>query len=268
MYELALFAGGGGGLLATQYLLGWRTVCYVEIEEYRVELIKQRIKDGLLDDAPIWLDVRTFGRGNPECGAFIERLARLDDLVITAGFPCQPFSSAGKELGDEDPRNMWVDTLRIIGEIRPTWIFLENSANLLQFSARYRRPAYVERIVAELAALGYVGRWGCLSASTVGAAHKRERAWFVAHTGCQGREIVLRDFSRVRPYADRRGRGKASDSLDAVFGTIARLEKRLGESSVFGTNDGLADQVDRLATVGEGQHPLVAATAWKLLGGR
>jgi len=60
LYELALFAGGGGGLLATQHLLEWRTVCYVENGIYQVEVLKARIGDGLLDDAPIWDDVRTF----------------------------------------------------------------------------------------------------------------------------------------------------------------------------------------------------------------
>lgn len=60
MYELALFAGAGGGLLATQHLLGWRTVCYVERDAYCVAVLEARIRDGLLDDAPIWDDVRTF----------------------------------------------------------------------------------------------------------------------------------------------------------------------------------------------------------------
>src|SRR3990172_13273064 len=83
--ELALFAGAGGGLLASKWLLGWRTVCYVEWETYAVEVLKARIRDGWLDDAPIWDDAFTLD-GRPWRGC-------VD--IVTAGFPCQPFSIAG-----------------------------------------------------------------------------------------------------------------------------------------------------------------------------
>ena len=83
--ELALFAGGGGGLLASR-LLGWNTVCAVEINPYRQAVLLARQADGALDPFPIWDDVRSFD-GRPWRG--------LVDIV-TAGFPCQPFSVAGK----------------------------------------------------------------------------------------------------------------------------------------------------------------------------
>jgi DNA (cytosine-5)-methyltransferase 1 len=90
--ELALFAGAGGGLLATTHLLKWRTVCYVEWDDYCISVLKQRIADGYLHDAPIWDDVRTFD-GRPWAGC-------VD--IVTAGFPCQPFSAAGKQQGEDD----------------------------------------------------------------------------------------------------------------------------------------------------------------------
>lgn len=254
MNELALFAGAGGGLLATKWLLGWRTVCYVENASYPVSVLEARIRDGCLDDAPIWSDVRTFD-GKPWRGC-------VD--IITAGFPCQPWAAGGKELGADDPRNLCPDTIRIVGEVRPTWILLENSPNLLQHSRKWQRPPYAERIVGQLAGLGYVGRWGCLSAGALGFDHKRRRLWIVAHTDCPGREIVLRGDAKDS-QAGYEPPTIAPVALDAVWSRLSRLEKRLGEPSVFGIDDGLAHRVDRLAAIGEGQVPAVVATAWNLL---
>jgi len=164
MNELALFAGAGGGLLATKWLLGWRTVCYVENASYPVSILQARIRDGYLDDAPIWSDVRTFD-GRPWSGC-------VD--IVTAGFPCQPFSRAGKGLAERDERNLWPDTIRIIREVRPEWILLENVARLLSH-------AYVRRIYADVAQSGYDIPWDCIPASAVGANHQRDRLWIVAH---------------------------------------------------------------------------------------
>ena len=259
MYELALFAGAGGGLLATQWLLGWQTVRYVEDADYPVEILTARIRDGFLNAAPIWDDVTTFD-GKPWRGSV--------DL-ITAGFPCQPWASGGKGQGRDDPRNLWPVTLRIIAEVRPTWILLENSPKLLQFSHKRNRKPYIEHIIAQLAILGYVGRWGCLSAAALGFDHKRRRLWIAAHTSSQGRPIVLRDNPPDRiAHHEKDGITLQTVTLDAVWNRLARLEERLGEPSVFGTDDGLAHRVDRLAAIGEGQVPAVVAAAWELLKGQ
>jgi len=106
MRELSLYTGSGGGLLGT-HLLGWQTVCAVEIEEYARDVLLKRQKDGLLPKFPIWDNAKTF---NGE-----EWRGRVD--VVTAGFPCQPFSVAGKRKGELDERNMWPDTYRIIREV-------------------------------------------------------------------------------------------------------------------------------------------------------
>ena len=193
--ELALFAGAGGGLLASK-LLGWRTVCYVEWDAYAVEVLRARIRDGYLDDAPIWDDCFSFD-GTPWAG--------LVD-VITAGFPCQPFSSAGKGLAESDSRNGWPAVRRIIGEVRPRFAFLENVPGLIS------KP-YIRRIFGDLAEIGYDADWGTLSAAAVGANHKRERLWIVAYAAeWQGN---LAEFSRqesVQPTRD----GAAPDMADAA----------------------------------------------------
>ena len=254
MNELALFAGAGGGLLASKWLLGWRTVCYVENAEYPAKILQARIKDGLLDDAPIWDDVRTFD-GKPWRGC-------VD--IVSAGFPCQPFAAGGLGRGEDDARNMWPDTVRVISEVGPTWVLLENSPKLLQFSKQWQRRAYVERIVAELAEIGYVGRWGCLSAASVGMQHKRERVWIVAYAFDEEREVILCGDAGNGDEGDGREAVEAV-ALDAVWSRLSLLEERLGEPSVFGDDDGLAYRVDRLAAVGEGQVPGVVARVWGML---
>lgn len=256
MNELALFAGAGGGLLASQWLLGWRTVCYVENAIYPIACLKARIREGFLDDAPIWDDVQTFD-GKPWRGT-------VD--IVTAGFPCQPWAAGGKGYGKHDDRNLWPDTIRIIDEVRPTWVLLENSPRLLQQSHQRGSPPYVQQIIGQLAVSGYVGQWGCLSAAGIGAAHKRRRLWIVAHTSsARGSELLRGDCGDITTYNEKDRVSGTTATLDAVWSHLSRLEERLGQPSVFGDDDGMAHRVDRLRAIGEGQVPAVVRCAWQLL---
>lgn len=167
MNELALFAGAGGGLLATHHLLGWRCVGYVEMAEYPCKVLEARINDGLLSRAPIF---------QMHTGDFIElglaeKYRGVAD-VVTAGFPCQPFSRAGLQLADKDPRNGWPDTITIIRQVRPRYVLLENVSRLVS-------SPYFGTILGDLAASGYGYRWDCIPASAVGANHQRDRLWIV-----------------------------------------------------------------------------------------
>jgi len=163
--ELSLFSGAGGGLLGTK-LLGFKHVGYVEFNEYCQRVIAQRIEDGHLDRAPIFTDVREF----VQSGA-AEQYRGIAD-VVTGGFPCQPFSVAGKQAGADDARNMWPATADIIRIVRPASVLLENVPGLLQFD-------YCKRIFADLAEMGYVGKYGIISAADCGARHRRQRLWIV-----------------------------------------------------------------------------------------
>jgi len=165
MNELSLFTGAGGGILASRYLLGWRTVGYVEWDKYCQRVLRQRIADGLIDDAPIFGDIREFDG---------TRWRGVVDIV-SAGFPCQPFSVAGQRKAENDERNMWPETIRVIREVQPRWCLLENVAGLLA-------TEYVGTIFRELAESGYDCVWRRLSAAEVGAAHRRDRLWIVAHS--------------------------------------------------------------------------------------
>ncbi len=160
--ELALFAGAGGGILGG-HLLGWRTICAVEHDPYAASVLCARQNDGLLPPFPIWDDVRTFD-GRPWRG--------LVD-VVSGGFPCQDISAAGKGAGIGGERSgLWLEMARIIGEVRPRYVFVENS------------PVLTSRglgiVLGDLAALGFDARWGVLGAADVGAPHLRERIWIRA----------------------------------------------------------------------------------------
>ena len=187
MRELALFAGAGGGILAGK-LLGWRTVCAVEWEPYAACVLAARQNDGFLAPFPIWDDVQTFD-GRPWRGI-------VD--VISGGFPCQDISVAGKGAGITGERSgMWRHMARIIGEVRPGCVFVENS------------PALITRglsvVLGDLAALGYDCRWTVLGAADVGAPHQRDRFWLVAHA-----VSVPWDKRRPEPAGQPRQAGSAN----------------------------------------------------------
>ena len=168
MNELALFAGAGGGILGGK-LLGWRTVCAVEFDPYARDVLVARQNDGSLEPFPIWDDVRTFD-GKPWRG-------RVG--VVSGGFPCQDISCAGTGAGLEGARSgLWREMARIVDEVRPRYVFVENSPMLTS------RGLGV--VLGDLAELGFDARWGVLGADDAGAPHRRKRIWIVAHADHDG----------------------------------------------------------------------------------
>jgi len=164
MNELALFAGAGGGILGG-HLLGWRTVCAVEFNSYAASVLCARQNDGILPPFPIWDDVRTFD-GHQWRG-------RVD--VVSGGFPCQDISIAGGGAGLSGERSgLWVEMARIIGEVRPSFVFVENSPMLTHRG--------LGTVLGDLAEMGFDAKWGVVSAADTGAPHLRERIWIVADT--------------------------------------------------------------------------------------
>jgi DNA (cytosine-5)-methyltransferase 1 len=161
MNELALFAGSGGGILGG-HLLGWRTVAAVEIEDYPRRVLLQRQADGLLPRFPVWDDICTFD-GKPWRG-------RVD--VISGGFPCQDISAAGKGDGlDGERSGLWTHMARVVSEVRPPFVFVENSPMLTTRGGT--------RVIADLTQMGYDTKWTVMGAADVGAPHQRDRMWIV-----------------------------------------------------------------------------------------
>ena len=245
--ELALFAGAGGGILGGK-LLGWRTVCAVEIEEYPRSILIARQNDGSLDPFPIWEDVCTFD-GRPWRG-------RVD--VVSGGFPCQDISAAGKGAGIDGERSgLWGEMARIIGEVRPRFAFVENS------------PLLVGRglavVIGDLAEMGYDARWCVLGADDCGGPHMRKRIWILADAeGFDGYVNETRDcgkMSRQRIWREQL-RGPVDES---TFGTKHTIKEPLHASFICRGVDGMAERVGRIKAAGNGQVPIVAATAWRIL---
>jgi DNA (cytosine-5)-methyltransferase 1 len=166
--ELALFAGSGGGILGGT-LLGWRTVCAVERDAYCAAVLAQRQADGCLPIFPIWSDVTSF-EGRPWRG-FVD--------VVSGGFPCQDISIAGSGDGlDGERSGLWREMARIVREVEPRYVFVENSPMLTSRG--------IHRILSDLAELRFDVEWGVLGASDVGAPHIRRRIWLLAHARYPG----------------------------------------------------------------------------------
>lgn len=167
-YSLHLFAGAGGGLLA-DIIDAVRPVCAVEIEKHARQVLARRFSD-----LAIWDDVRTFRADNPECAdAFADLRANRDDLVVAGGFPCQDISIAGCGAGLRGARSgLWSEYARIVGEIRPRFVFVENSPMLISRG--------LGDVLGDLAEMGYDAAWGIVSAADMGVMHLRERFWLTA----------------------------------------------------------------------------------------
>jgi len=236
--ELALFAGAGGGILGG-HLLGWRTVCAVEWEQYPASVLCARQNDGLLPPFPIWDDVQTF-RGEPWRGI-------VD--VISGGFPCTDISAAGKGAGiDGEASGMWREMARIIHEVRPRYVFVENSPMLTSRG--------LGRVLGDLASVGFDARWGVLGADFAGFDHKRNRIWIVANS--TGNRLEGR-YNSISPR-------QWKTKIGSVAGLCkAKTRVNLPSPDSFGTANGMASRVDRIKALGNGQVPLCAATAWRIL---
>lgn len=308
MNELALFAGGGGGILASR-LLGFHTVGAVELEPSAREMLLARQRDGFLPSFPVWDGVRSFD-GKPWRGA-------VD--VISGGFPCQDISVAGKGAGIEGERSgLWREMFRIVCEVRPRFVYVENSPMLVSRG--------LSVVLGDLAGAGYDACWCVLGADDVGAPHVRKRLWLLAHDThadslqCaeQGREYQgaegahgggadgldagreVADADGAGWYAQQYEAGESGEALgappeqqsggagsgaDATAHThLPGCEEQRGRCSAeeeypaaecglwWGAEpgmgrvaDGVAHRVDRLRALGNGQVPLVAAVAFKVL---
>jgi DNA (cytosine-5)-methyltransferase 1 len=274
MNELALFAGAGGGILGGK-LLGWRTVCAVEREPYAASVLVARQNDGFLPPFPIWDDVRTFD-GKPWRG--------LVD-VVSGGFPCQDISAAGKGAGIDGTRSgLWKEMARIVGQVGPRYVFIENSPML--------RTRGLHVVLKDLAEMGYDARWGVLGAVDAGAPHKRDRIWIVGNATSRNgerRKLLVRPrqaqprgtsgsggtCENVADTGSERGQLSAGRELAAVekpwIDSASRSSGRIAgewwstEPAVGRVANGVAHRVDRLKAIGNGQVPAVAALAWNVL---
>lgn len=236
MHELALFAGAGGSCLAGQ-LLGWTTVCAVELDPYCREVLLQRQRDGVLQPFPVWDDVRTFD-GRPWRGC-------VD--IVTAGPPCQPWSRPGLRRGAADARNRWPDTLRILREVGPRYALLEGVPAFLA-------DRYFGEVLGALADMGFDARWSVLGGSMVGCPAEGRRLWIVAAKADGGD-----GSSRVGVQPPDEGPVRAEDDRQRLRAEWWKVEPPRGDNRM---DHGMAHRMDRLRALGNGWCPALAAAAW------
>ena len=184
--HIGLCAGYGGIELGLKRIFhALRTVALCEIEGFAIANLVAKMEAGLLDAAPIWSDLKTF--------PWKEFSGKVD--ILTGGYPCQPFSAAGKRLGQNDPRHLWPRIATGISLVRPALVFIENVDGHVSLGLR--------EVIEELAELGYKTTWGIFSASEVGAPHQRKRVFILAH----------RNGTRLEGWYSTVMRGSASELL-------------------------------------------------------
>ena len=176
--------------------------------------------------------------------------------MVTAGFPCQPFSLGGKQLGEADERNMWPATADVIRRVRPRCVLLENVTGLIV-------SGYIGTVLGDLASMGFDARWGVLGGHHIGAAQRRERVWILAYAAGErrnARNLLESGQERRTPQPDRRlpRLVKPQSWRPSSFGAHS-------ECGLPGLADGVPFSVDRLKASGNGQIPGVAALAFTLL---
>ncbi len=271
MRELALFAGAGGGILGGK-LLGWTTVCAVEIDPYCQRVLMRRQDDGMLEPFPIWGDITTFD-GRP--------WQNLVD-VISGGFPCQDISAAGNGVGITGERSgLWTEMARVIREVRPQHVLVENSPMLTSRG--------LDVVLGDLANIGYDARWGVFSAAGCGAPHIRKRIWIRAHANSQRQrqhselhsepirseqQAPQRDdaggLCRDVPDADCFGGGHESKHVsgcgDSPIAGTHGPEKSLADSQSTGLESDGRNESAQLGSAGSGEDVADAAGARRTSG--
>jgi site-specific DNA-cytosine methylase len=179
-------------------------------------VLLRRQADGVLPAFPVWDDVRTFdGR---------EWAGHID--VISAGFPCQDISSAGAGAGIDGERSgLWREVVRIAGEVRPRFLWLENSPLLVGRG--------LARVLGDIAGLGMHARWGTLGADDVGAPHIRKRMWVVAYADEDGREWADLPLQPRRQDEGRALAGWGCEVAADACGACRRIEQAYAQPRLF-----------------------------------
>jgi len=234
---LDLFSGIGGFSLGLERTGGFETVAFCEIEPFpRTVLAKHWPK------VPIYEDVTKL----------TNHVLEQDGIsvdVITGGFPCQDISAAGKQAGIKDGTRsgLWSEIVRLVGELRPKYVIVENVSNLLSGPSE-QRGGWFGRVLGDLAECGYDAEWENIPASAVGAPHRRQRVWIVAYPNdqrCEGRieKQVLQVASKSREF------------VREFEGQFRR--PHLSPSRFCNANDGVPRRVDRLKALGNAVVPQI-----------
>ena len=225
MKHLDLFSGIGGFALAAKWL-GIETVAFCEIEEFPQKVLKKNFPH-----IPIHNDVR-------KTDEFVQYRGETD--ILTGGYPCQPFSVAGKRRGEEDDRHLWPAMLEIIKTVRPSWVLAENVAGHIKMG--------LDQVLSDLEGEGYSARAVVVPACAVNAPHRRDRVWILAHSNEQGPQ-GLRGLNSVGEREDKQFTGESSATLKEGWES---------ESPFCRVAHGIPRKIHRITALGNSIVPQVA----------
>ena len=229
--HLDLFSGIGGFALAARWT-GWNTIALSEIEPYANRVLAKNFP------------------GVPNLGD-IRNVRGVRAALVTGGFPCQPFSHAGKRAGAADDRYLWPEMLRVIKDTRASWVIAENVPGIIGMG--------IETVLSDLETSGYRVATLLIPACGVGAPHRRRRVWIVAESLNPDANGVGWDRTEMHEHGEElraeRDHEQIGDSRPLVSGEVWQSFA----SGVLRVADGLPDRVDRLRAVGNAIVPQIAA---------
>tara|TARA_Y100000385_G_scaffold287604_1_gene352198 strand:- start:745 stop:1542 length:798 start_codon:yes stop_codon:yes gene_type:complete len=245
--HLSLCSGYEGiGLGLRRVLPNLREIAYVEREGFPVANLVAKMEAGDLDAAPVFTDVKTFP---------YRKFRGLVD-ILSGGFPCQPFSNAGKREGVEDPRHLFPYIRDGIRECRPRLVFLENVEGIIS-STTTDGESVLKYVLGELEGLGYRATAGVFSAAEVGAPHQRKRVFILGVA-----DTEIQRIQRLRPRREQKPDTHEQKKLSMCEGKRTKQASWLSEPGVDRVVDGYPSRVDRLRLLGNGVVPATAAKAF------
>jgi DNA (cytosine-5)-methyltransferase 1 len=235
MNHLSLFTGIGGIDLAAEWV-GFTTVGQCEFADYPTKILEKH-----WPSVPRWRDIRDVTKES-----FTEKTRLRTIELISGGFPCQPFSIAGKRKGKDDDRYLWPEMLRVISELQPSWVIGENVANILNMG--------VESCISDLENIGYEVQIFVIPACAVQANHRRNRVFIIANSKSKRRLCVGKD--REKRYADinfKIGQEIRGYTLDLLSDVSEFFDNPV--CGIRRNDDGLSEGVDRLKCLGNAVVP-------------
>lgn len=215
------------------------TIFHVEQNTFCHDIIRK------FSNAPIYSDIRTFD-GTPYRGKV---------NILSGGFPCQDISKSGKGIGITGSKSgLWSHFARIIAEARPNWVLIENSSNLARKG--------LERVLFDLAQVGYDAEWEHLHAAAFGMPHERERLFIIAYSNASGWAKFLRSYpTSIFRETEQTGPWQKGCESDAGIDPVLQFSERMGQPALFGVGDGVFKRshlMPRLAALGNAVSPVIA----------
>lgn len=242
--HVSLCAGYGGIDIGLKRAIpSLRTIAFSEIEAFPVANLVAKMEEGLLDAAPIWSNLKTF--------PWASFRGQVD--ILSGGYPCQPFSAAGKRLGTDDPRHLWPYIADGIRAMQPGVCFFENVEGHISLGLR--------AVLSELESIGYKTTWGIFSAREVGAPHQRKRVFIMAESKGIG-------IQRQWPTRQQEPQAHGREALPLCGGKNTDRSEWEAIPAIRRDYDAPSDWVDRMRLLGNGVVPATAELAFRILSER